>query len=89
MVTLGSDAPSFVSITLGADPLYDPFVIALDTSVLSESDVGVYTVTYSVRFLDYPLKAIYSDTFILELGGGCTAITQLIDDGSSGFSPIV
>ena len=74
LITLGPDAPSFISITLGEDLMFDPFVIDLDTSVLTESDMRVYTVPYSVEFLDYPLKATFIETFILDLGG-CTTIT--------------
>ena len=46
--------PAFVSITLGANKITDPFTINYDGSHASESDVFVsYSVQYSVSFKEY------------------------------------
>ena len=50
-VILDADAPSFLSITQYAtDPSRNNFMITFDSAAVTEADIGVYSVGYTVSF---------------------------------------
>ena len=60
---MNEDAPSFLSVIPGADPLFDDITIYLDAAALTSADIGEYMVGYTVEFLDFPLRPKLQEEF--------------------------
>lgn len=86
IVTLDPNAPSFLTLTKGSDPLIDPFTITLDKGALTLSDIGEHSIGYTVSFKNYPYLPTEYAYLTFELS--CPTVTKLTDDGKSDFSPI-
>ena len=66
---------AFVTFTAGADPIHDSLTIALDTSSLAAAYAGVYTITYTVSFADWPVLGTHTDSFTIELIDACAGVS--------------
>ena len=69
VITLASDTPGFIGLTLGLNPVLDDFNIDFFANSVSLLDVGTYTISYTVALIDYPHLAILTDSFTFELNG--------------------
>ena len=66
-MTLDS-APSFITLTQGADPVLDPFPISYDQTNAVESDIGSHTISFTVKITEYEaLTASYQNSFTFEI----------------------
>ena len=74
-ITLDGGTPSFLTIVSGADPVLDPFAIVFDTASPVITDCQVYTVSYTVEFVDYASSTSITETFSFELVDVCASAT--------------
>ena len=68
--------PSFLSVTVGTDPINDDLVIVFNyLAPPAITDCQVYTVSYTVAFADYASLATLTSTFSFELKDACAGAT--------------
>ena len=74
-MTLDPGTPSFLSVTVGSDPIDDDLKIELNTAIPVLADCQFYTVTYTVAFAEYPSLTTSVGTFTFKLVDACIAAT--------------
>ena len=63
--------PSFLSVTVGTDPINDDLTIVFNTETPELADCQESTISYTVEFAEYASLATLTSTFTSELVDAC------------------
>lgn len=79
-ITLDAGTPSFLSLTPDIlDPVLNPSTLAFDSASATGSDIGTYTIGYTVIFKEYPALAALTATFTFELKCPDSVVSSSLD----------
>lgn len=87
MVQLDVATPSFVSLTIGADPINDAFKINYDGAKAVDQDVGVtHVINYKVTFKEYAGIAAHTGSFNFIIKCPETVVSSAISKAIESFN---